>query len=135
MFLVNYKQFGIQMKQNLNYLYHNGVVFNSSCLYHYCSLCMLARSSLIVICTHYVLCAYKCDQVYIFFFSLRNRYRNVVREPQPPSAASEARACTPLEVDRFFPSTQLCPSCGQKNKLSLSDRMYVCDCGFVRDRD
>ncbi|NJL70666.1 MAG: transposase, partial [Candidatus Competibacteraceae bacterium] len=42
---------------------------------------------------------------------------------------------TPLEVDRFFPSTQLCPSCGQKNKLSLSDRMYVCDCGFVRDRD
>jgi putative transposase len=42
---------------------------------------------------------------------------------------------TPLEVDKFFPSTQLCPSCGQKHKLSLNDRTYNCDCGFSGDRD
>jgi putative transposase len=42
---------------------------------------------------------------------------------------------TPLEVDRFFPSTQLCPQCGQKQKLLLSDRTYNCDCGFTKDRD
>lgn len=42
---------------------------------------------------------------------------------------------TPLEVDKFFPSTQLCPSCGERNKLELNDRVYECDCGYVCDRD
>jgi len=42
---------------------------------------------------------------------------------------------TPIMVSKFFPSTQLCPNCGNKNKLSLSDRIYSCDCGFVKDRD
>ena len=42
---------------------------------------------------------------------------------------------TPCEVDKFFPSTQLCPECGQLNNLSQSDRTYHCDCGFVADRD
>lgn len=39
-------------------------------------------------------------------------------------------------VDRFYPSTQLCPSCGRKNKLKLSDRVYRCKCGYGPvDRD
>lgn len=42
---------------------------------------------------------------------------------------------TPLEVSKWFPSTQLCPSCGIKNKLKLKDRTYKCQCGFVDDRD
>jgi putative transposase len=42
---------------------------------------------------------------------------------------------TPILVDKFFPSTQLCPQCGQKHKQELSQRTYVCDCGFVMDRD
>jgi putative transposase len=42
---------------------------------------------------------------------------------------------TPLEISKFFPSTQLCPNCGQLRKLSLSDRTYNCDCGFFGDRD
>ena len=42
---------------------------------------------------------------------------------------------TPLEVEKFFPSTQLCPSCGAKKKLSLSERTYKCECGFNMDRD
>ena len=38
-------------------------------------------------------------------------------------------------VDRYFPSTQLCSSCGNKQKLSLSDRVYKCSCGLILDRD
>lgn len=42
---------------------------------------------------------------------------------------------TPIMVDKFFPSTQLCPNCGSKQKLSLSERFYSCNCGYVNDRD
>jgi transposase len=38
-------------------------------------------------------------------------------------------------VDRFFPSTQLCPECGNLKKLRLSERIYSCDCGYSEDRD
>jgi len=38
-------------------------------------------------------------------------------------------------VDRFFPSTKLCPECGQLNILTLADRMYNCSCGYSQDRD
>ncbi len=41
-----------------------------------------------------------------------------------------------IVVDRYFPSTQLCPICGCKTKLSLSDRIFkCCNCGFSDDRD
>jgi len=42
---------------------------------------------------------------------------------------------TPVMIDKFFPSTQLCPQCGALNKLKMSDRIYRCECGFVEDRD
>jgi putative transposase len=45
------------------------------------------------------------------------------------------KSVTPCEVPKFFPSTQLCPSCGSRNKLSLKERTYICGCGFERDRD
>ena len=39
-------------------------------------------------------------------------------------------------VDRFFPSSKLCSSCGGlKDKLSLSERDYICECGLSLDRD
>lgn len=39
-------------------------------------------------------------------------------------------------VDRFFPSTKLCYSCGFKNKIELSERIFKCQrCGFEEDRD
>jgi putative transposase len=38
-------------------------------------------------------------------------------------------------VDRFFPSTKLCPKCGVLNTPSLSDREYICECGYSQDRD
>jgi len=41
------------------------------------------------------------------------------------------------QVDRYFPSSQLCNGCGSKNsKLTLTDRDWVCvECGCVHDRD
>lgn len=42
---------------------------------------------------------------------------------------------TPIVVDKFFPSTQLCPKCSKKNKLELSERVYSCECGYMNDRD
>ena len=45
------------------------------------------------------------------------------------------KAVAPLEVDKFFPSTKLCPKCGKKNAPALADRVYECGCGFVKDRD
>ena len=39
-------------------------------------------------------------------------------------------------IERWFPSSKLCSSCGQlKEKLSLSERTYRCDCGLVINRD
>ncbi|MDD5651381.1 MAG: transposase [Candidatus Nanoarchaeia archaeon] len=39
-------------------------------------------------------------------------------------------------VDRYFPSTQICPLCSSKTKFTLSERMFKCHvCGFEEDRD
>ena len=43
---------------------------------------------------------------------------------------------TPIEVDRFFPSTKSCSRCGSIREIGLDDRIYVCPiCGNVMDRD
>jgi transposase len=38
-------------------------------------------------------------------------------------------------IDKFFPSTKLCPSCGALNKHNLEERIYNCECGYSQDRD
>ena len=39
-------------------------------------------------------------------------------------------------VDRWYPSSKLCHECGRiKKGLKLSDREYVCECGYHADRD
>lgn len=39
-------------------------------------------------------------------------------------------------VDRFYPSSKTCSSCGKiKKDLKLSDRVYKCSCGLNIDRD
>ena len=39
-------------------------------------------------------------------------------------------------VDRFYPSSKLCHECGCiKNNLKLSDREYICECGYHANRD
>ena len=40
-----------------------------------------------------------------------------------------------VKVDKFYPSSQLCSCCGNRKKLDLSDRKYVCECGLEIDRD
>ena len=42
-----------------------------------------------------------------------------------------------IQVDRFFPSSKTCHSCGCINhNLKLKDRTFVCpDCGYTEDRD
>lgn len=39
-------------------------------------------------------------------------------------------------VNRWFPSSKICNCCGNiKKDLKLSDRTYICTCGYVADRD
>ena len=39
-------------------------------------------------------------------------------------------------VDRWYPSSKLCHGCGCiKKDLKLSDREYICECGYHADRD
>lgn len=42
-----------------------------------------------------------------------------------------------IEADKWYPSSKICSKCGHiKNKLSLSERTYICEeCGNVIDRD
>ena len=41
-----------------------------------------------------------------------------------------------LVIDRFFPSTKMCPRCGTlKEDITLSDRIFACGCGYTEDRD
>lgn len=42
-----------------------------------------------------------------------------------------------IKIDRFYPSSKLCSSCGWKNEnLKLSDRIFKCqNCGLEKDRD
>lgn len=40
-----------------------------------------------------------------------------------------------IKVDRWFPSTQLCSSCGERRKMSLDERVYKCACGLELGRD
>lgn len=45
--------------------------------------------------------------------------------------------CTVIKVDKWFPSSKTCSSCGYIHKeLQLSDRRYICpECGHVMGRD
>ena len=46
------------------------------------------------------------------------------------------RGKTIVRVDRFYPSSKTCSCCGRvKEDLKLSDRIYVCPCGYQGDRD
>ena len=38
-------------------------------------------------------------------------------------------------VDRFFPSTKTCSSCGQLHEMPLDKRTLICDCGLIMKRD
>ena len=38
-------------------------------------------------------------------------------------------------LDKWIPTTKLCPDCGKMLDLSLADRTVECECGHIEDRD
>lgn len=41
-----------------------------------------------------------------------------------------------IKINRFFPSSKTCNNCGTiKEDLTLKDRIFKCECGYVCDRD
>lgn len=41
-----------------------------------------------------------------------------------------------FEISKWSPSTKFCPQCGSINRgITLSDRIFKCDCGYEFDRD
>lgn len=45
---------------------------------------------------------------------------------------------TPVEIDRFFPSTKKCSECGHEREIDLDERIYEClnpKCQIKKDRD
>lgn len=40
-----------------------------------------------------------------------------------------------IKVDKWFPSSQICSNCGDRQKLRLDQREYSCNCGMSIDRD
>jgi putative transposase len=43
---------------------------------------------------------------------------------------------TPIEVDRWFPSTKTCSVCGHVQEVGLNERIFICQrCGTIMDRD
>jgi putative transposase len=40
-----------------------------------------------------------------------------------------------IKIDKWFPSTQTCSSCGNTHPMPMNIRMYVCSCGVNLDRD
>jgi transposase len=45
---------------------------------------------------------------------------------------------TPVEIDRFFPSTKRCSECGHEREIGLDERIYEClnpKCQIKKDRD
>ena len=41
-----------------------------------------------------------------------------------------------FEISKWSPSTKFCPQCGSLNRgITLSDRVFKCDCGYEFDRD
>ncbi len=46
------------------------------------------------------------------------------------------RAGQLIEADRWYPSTRLCPECGDiDSSMTLADRVFTCGCGHTADRD
>ena len=48
----------------------------------------------------------------------------------------EERGGELIRVGRNFPSSKRCSCCGRiREDMTLADRIYICDCGNVKDRD
>ena len=63
-----------------------------------------------------------------------SKFGEIIRQLKYKCAWKDIKLIT---ADRWYPSSKLCSNCGEKKeKLSLSERVFVCDkCGFHIDRD
>ena len=51
-------------------------------------------------------------------------------------SALKNKAETPVVISKWYPSTQLCSSCGNKQKMDKRERTYLCpSCSAKMDRD
>ena len=51
-------------------------------------------------------------------------------------SALQRKAVTPVQLEKWYPSTQLCSRCGNKHKMKMWERTYACkSCGATFDRD
>lgn len=51
-------------------------------------------------------------------------------------SALQRKAVTPIVVKKYYPSTQLCSKCNNRQKINQSERTYTCEkCGSIFDRD
>ena len=42
---------------------------------------------------------------------------------------------TIIKIDKYLPTTAMCPACGKITKHSLDKRVFKCECGYTEDRD
>ena len=40
-----------------------------------------------------------------------------------------------IVLDKWIPTTKLCPICHKKHNIGLDERTYICECGYSEDRD
>ncbi|MEG0473134.1 MAG: transposase, partial [Solibacillus sp.] len=40
-----------------------------------------------------------------------------------------------IKIDKWFPSTKMCSTCGNLKEMPMSERIYNCSCGSILDRD
>lgn len=76
---------------------------------------------------------------------LKNKQHNINREVQFSGISeflrqleykSQNNNIKFVKADKYYPSTQICSCCGNKQKLNLNQRIYICPiCGLKIDRD
>ena len=80
---------------------------------------------------HYIYSTYPIFRTIKLLFSLRYGLFLSMLEYK-----LEERGKYLIKVDRYFASSKICSACGKKKeKLSLSERIYYCECGHRMDRD
>lgn len=80
------------------------------------------------------------EEIYIQDEQITNWHKGLFgRQIQMSSLGAIKSSLKQLEsthvIDKWQPTTKLCPSCGTLNKLTLADRIYICTCGYSQDRD
>jgi putative transposase len=74
--------------------------------------------------------SYQTKEMTFFINKSYNKFLNYL------SYKTKDEGKTIIKVNKFYASSKICSVCGnKKEKLSLSTRIYKCECGSVIDRD